>query len=166
MEKAVSFDCLLSFHSRIFYFACSLPLPMLLQPMFTRRFLILVFVSLALSACTPHFALTPHGTLPAPSEQQHLTGLTVYTHDDAALRFHENTWKLTFTGISGTADVETDDGDRYTTDTTLSYWDAASAAPAGRSSTMSQLMLTILGVILVLGLAGIILYAAFLATDR
>jgi hypothetical protein len=31
---------------------------------------------------------------------------------------------------------------------------------------MGQFMLTILGVILVLGLAAIILYAAFLATDR
>ena len=134
--------------------------------MFMRRLLILLIVPIALSACAPQFSLAPHAPVPSPSEQQQLSGLTVRTYDDGALRFHENDWRLTITGISGTADVETPDGSRYTTDTTLSYWDAASASPAGRSNTMGQFMLTILGVILVLGLAAIILYAAFLATDR
>ena len=94
------------------------------------------------------------------------SGLRVRTHDDATLLFETDGWRLTPTGIRGTADVITDDGQHYRTDTTLSYWDAAEAGPAGRQSSMGQFLLTILGVILVLGLAAIILYAAFLATDR
>lgn len=93
-------------------------------------------------------------------------GLRVSTHDHGVLLFEEDRWQLTLEGIKGPALVTDADGTQYSADTTLSYWDASSAASTGRTSTMSQFLLTILGVILVLGLAAIILYAAFLATAR
>ena len=101
-----------------------------------------------------------------PQSPEALPGLRVQTRDGASLLFAENGWRLTLEGIDGSATVTTGDGMQYAADTTLSYWDASSAAATGRNSTMSQFLLTILGVILVLGLAAIILYAAFLATAR
>lgn len=131
---------------------------------------------LLLVGCTPQFTLAPHtatqqaawsGSSHAAAGDEAITaGLRVRTHDNGTLLFHRDDWRLTPSGIRGTADVTAEDGSTYTTDTTLSYWDTAEASPAGRQSTMGQFMLTILGVILVLGLAAIILYAAFLATDR
>jgi hypothetical protein len=126
------------------------------------RIQLLLLFFLVFSGCAPQLSLSP----PQENGQQPISGLSVRTHDYGSLLFHEDNWRLTVTGIRGTADVETPDGALYTKDTTLSYWDAASASPAGRSNTMGQFMLTILGVILVIGLAAIILYAAFLATDR
>jgi hypothetical protein len=92
-------------------------------------------------------------------------GIIVETRDRSTLRFDDG-WELTFEGIAGTAEVSNNDESTFRTDTTLSYWDVTSAAPARRDNTMRQFLLTILGVILVIGLAAIILYAAFIATDR
>lgn len=103
----------------------------------------------------------------APQGSMHgAPGLMVRTNEGGRLFFHDKQWKLTMSGIAGTADVTAADGAQYTADTTLSYFSAEAAQSSGRTSTMGQFMLTILGVILVLGLAAIILYAAFLATDR
>jgi len=137
----------------------------------TMRFLLPLLLLLAIAGCTPQLSLLPPMTgssvsTGAPKMEARPSGLRVRTHDDGTLLFHGDDWRLTPTGIRGKADVSTAEGTTYTTDTTLSYWDAAEAGPAGRQSTMGQFMLTILGVILVLGLAAIILYAAFLATDR
>ncbi|GEM_PF-1791289 len=94
-------------------------------------------------------------------------GIVVRTHDRSTFTFRDDGWSLTARGISGFADVSTDGGEALLKDTTLSYADVASAAPSdGRSSTMRQFLLTILGVVLVIGLAALILYAAFPATDR
>jgi len=140
------------------------------------RFFLPALTLLLLAGCTPQLSLAPYGTMEhaAGSGSPHAMaqagtvteGLRVHTHDNGTLLFHRDHWRLTPSGIRGTADVTSEDGSTYTTDTTLSYWDTANASPAGRQSTMGQFMLTILGVILVLGLAAIILYAAFLATDR
>ncbi len=135
------------------------------------RHIYLSLFLLLMAGCTPQSALAPptavkHGPGVMPHAQEAHSGLRVRTHDNGTLLFHDDDWRLTPSGIRGTADVIAEDGASYTTDTTLSYWDTAEAGPAGRQSTMSQFMLTILGVILVLGLAAIILYAAFLATDR
>ncbi|MDT8323965.1 MAG: hypothetical protein RRA94_07645 [Bacteroidota bacterium] len=141
------------------------------------RFVLPVLAVLLLTACTPQLSLSPHAAMERDAMMQRSAqttahdgapsgGLRVRTYDEGTLIFHGDDWRLTPSGIRGTADVETQDGNTYTTDTTLSYWDTAEAGPAGRQSTMGQFMLTVLGVILVLGLAAIILYAAFLATDR
>jgi len=135
------------------------------------RHILITLLLVLLAGCTPHLSLAPpsamqHDHTAMPRMEEVRTGLRVRTHDNATLLFHDDDWRLTPSGIRGTADVTAEDGASYTTDTTLSYWDTAEAGPAGRQSTMGQFMLTILGVILVLGLAAIILYAAFLATDR
>lgn len=135
------------------------------------RLILPILAILLLAGCTPQFALSPHAqtghAVSVTGQDGGIPGgLHVRTHDNGTLLFHGDDWRLTPSGIRGTADVETEDGRMYTTDTTISYWDTAEAGPAGRQSTMGQFMLTILGVILVLGLAAIILYAAFLATDR
>jgi hypothetical protein len=142
-----------------------------LAPFRTMRLFLSLLLLFVLVGCTPQLSLAPPMTgsgVPstAPQTSAITSGLRVRTHDDGTLLFHGDDWRLTPTGIRGKADVSTSDGTQYTTDTTLSYWDTAEAGPAGRQSTMGQFMLTILGVILVLGLAAIILYAAFLATDR
>lgn len=140
-----------------------------------RRSILLFVLVISLGGCAPQFQLgTPAGTssvatgIPAASAEHAggVPGLRVTTDDDGLLFFHRGSWQLTMRGIRGTADVYPAEGGFHTTDTTLSYWSTSSASPAGRSSTMGQFMLTLLGVILVLGLAAIILYAAFLATDR
>jgi len=147
-----------------------------------RQILLLTVLFMALSGCAPQLRMAQTPGLPSiggqpagmpPAAQEHrlqsqhgMPALHVTTDDNSSLLFHRNAWRLTMSGIRGTADVYPAGGEYFTADTTLSYWDAASASPAGRSSTMSQFMLTVLGVILVLGLAALILYAAFLATDR
>jgi hypothetical protein len=94
-------------------------------------------------------------------------GIVVRTNDRSTFTFRDDGWSLTARGISGFADISTDGGGALQKDTTLSYADVASAAPSdGRSGTMRQFLLTILGVVLVIGLAALILYAAFPATDR
>ena len=85
--------------------------------------------------------------------------------DNATATFSENHWSLTSHGIHGTASFQTQDGLQFRRDTTISYWDVSSLAPA-RGNTVGQFLLTVLGIVLVIGLAAIILYAAFLATDR
>lgn len=129
-----------------------------------RRMLLILSLLLYTTGCAPQLALQPHS--PDGHAAAALSGLRVTTHDRGELLFAEDRWQLTLEGIQGPALVTSADGAVYSADTTLSYWDAASAASTGRTSTMSQFMLTILGVILVLGLAAIILYAAFLATAR
>lgn len=147
-----------------------------------RHILLLVVLITGLSGCAPQLRMAQAPSLPPAAGEpdgipqtgrrghapmQHgLPALHVTTDDNSSLLFHRDTWQLTVSGIRGTADVYPAGGGYFTADTTLSYWETASASPAGRSSTMSQFMLTILGVILVLGLAAVILYAAFLATKR
>ena len=147
-----------------------------------RHILLLIVLISTLSGCAPQLRMMHAPSLPSsggqqvgmsPGGQQHelhtqrgMPPLHVTTDDNSSLLFHRNSWRLTISGIRGTADVYPAGGGYFTSDTTLSYWDTASASPAGRSSSMSQFMLTLLGVILVLGLAALILYAAFLATDR
>ncbi|MFA6232988.1 MAG: hypothetical protein WC824_02205 [Bacteroidota bacterium] len=132
-----------------------------------RRLLLILSLLLYTTACAPQLSLRstaqPGGH---PTNDAALSALRVTTHEGGELLFAENGWQLTMSGIEGSALVQTADGQQYAKDTTLSYWDAASASASGRSNTMSQFLLTILGVILVLGLAAVILYAAFLATAR
>ncbi len=93
--------------------------------------------------------------------------LVLYTHGAALVSFAVDRWELTARGVRGHAMIQTQDGLAFETDTTIAYGDVASAASgSGRGTLLSQFLLTILGVILVIGLAAIILYAAFLATDR
>jgi hypothetical protein len=139
-----------------------------------RRILLSIALLLSMTGCATQYGVLAPAAAPhphvrmatGPQSPEALPGLRVQTRDGASLLFAENHWRLTLEGIDGSATVTTEDGMQYAADTTLSYWDASSAAATGRNSTMSQFLLTILGVILVLGLAAIILYAAFLATAR
>jgi hypothetical protein len=142
---------------------------------FMRRILLSLVLLLYTTGCAPQLFLNAPATgypsaaitpSTAASGSEALPGLHVRTKDGGSLLFAQNGWRLTFDGIAGDALVTDADGRRFSADTTLSYWDASSAASTGRDNTMSQFMLTILGVILVLGLAAIILYAAFIATAR
>ena len=107
-----------------------------------------------------HVAMRPEGAHTPPS------GIVLQLKDQRTILFPDNEWRLGWDGVHGTI-VNTDAlGIQTERDTTVSYSDISSAAPAeGRGNTMSQFLLTILGVILVIGLAAIILYAAFRATD-
>lgn len=139
------------------------------------RVLLVIALLLSATGCASRLALhapaaghtaaftPPHA---AARGAEALPGLRVQTRDGGTLLFAENGWRLTVDGIAGDALVTDADGKQFAADTTLSYWDASSAASTGRDNTMSQFLLTILGVILVLGLAAIILYAAFIATAR
>ena len=120
-----------------------------------------VVVMIAAGGCTSQY-----GLLAPQSRTGGSDGLLVRTYDEHQLFFHDRQWKLTVNGIAGRAEVTTAEGMQYVADTTLSYWNTESAEATGRNNTMGRFMLTVLGIILVLGLAGIILYAAFLATDR
>jgi len=129
------------------------------------RIRILSYCFLSLSfllfpGCAPQFALSP------PSSQTPVDGIRVTTKNHGTLLFHDSHWDLTWSGVSGHATVRDATGATFEADTTLSYWDVSSAAASGRSNTMTQFLLTILGVVLVIGLAALILYAAFRATDR
>lgn len=127
----------------------------------TRQIILFAAALLIIGGCS-----SGQGTLSPYTQASGPSGLIVRTHDEGRLFFHDEQWRLTMQGISGRAEVTTADGEHYSADTTLSYWSAEAAESSGRSNTMGRFMLTVLGVILVLGLAGIILYAAFLATDR
>lgn len=132
-----------------------------------RRLLLIFSLLFYTTSCAPQLSLQQHMTGDGSTASgTQLSALRVTTRDGGELLFAENGWRLTTAGIEGNAGITTADGAHYAKDTTLSYWDAATAAPGGRNNTMGQFMLTILGVILVLGLAAIILYAAFLATAR
>jgi len=119
-----------------------------------------ILFTLFLAGCSSGLLLAP------PQETGTVSPIRVTSRDNSVFRFQENDWRLTFEGIAGTAEIETEDGVVSQRDTTLAYWDVAAASGGGRRNTMTQFLLTILGVILVIGLAAIILYAAFLATDR
>jgi hypothetical protein len=154
----------LSFLVAIFYLLIDISKQGNMSTHITSSSIALVLIAAALiafSGCSSSLSVVaPQGSmLGAP-------GLMVSTNEGGRLFFHDRQWKLTMSGIAGTADVTDADGSRYTADTTLSYFSAEAAQSSGRTSTMGQFMLTVLGVILVLGLAAIILYAAFLATDR
>lgn len=135
------------------------------RPIFLRRTLSLPAV---LTACL----LFIPGCLPLPSlqqgpGQQPSSGIRVMTHNRSTFQFNEGDWSLTSSGIRGRADIFTEDGITPARDTTLSFADVASASTGGgRGNTTEQFLKTILGVILVIGLAALILYAAFPATDR
>lgn len=141
-----------------------------------RTALLLLVTAVLLSSCTAlHSSLTPmHGAAPAtPGLAQHGSadgaggGLVLHMHDASTVRFAADKWDLTVRGVRGTAQMHASDGRLVAADTTISYWDISSAAAGpGRGTLLSQFLLTILGVILVIGLAAIILYAAFLATNR
>ncbi len=126
-----------------------------------RPLLLLIFGVIVLSGCASQFGISTQ-----PGQYSGSPGLLVRTHDEQHLFFKNDQWRLTLEGIAGRAEVTTTEGLHYTVDTTLSYWNTQSAEATGRNNTMGRFMLTVLGIILVLGLAGIILYAAFLATDR
>lgn len=118
-------------------------------------------IMLFMTGCASDLSLLREGERPPATD-----GLLLRTRDDARMFFRDEEWKLTTTGIAGRAWITTTDGAAFHADTTLSYFDADAASGTGRTTTMKQFLLTILGVILVIGLAAIILYAAFLATDR
>lgn len=121
---------------------------------------------LMLQGCAPMLTQSLNApSVPYGQPDRAEPSIIVHTYDNSELRF-EDGWSLTFGGISGTAEVIRDDAPSIRTDTTLAYQDVASAAPSRRNTTMRQFLLTILGVILVIGLAAIILYAAFIATGR
>jgi len=128
---------------------------------FRFTFALSLLVLISFTACAPQQSL-----ISGFDDRDNVGGLLVQTRNEGHLLFHENEWRLSMRGIQGRADITTPDGVSFTADTTLSYFQAITAEATGRSTTMSQFLLTILGVILVIGLAAIILYAAFLATDR
>lgn len=149
--------------------------------------MLLLVTAVLLSSCTVlHPSLTPrHGVATpvftqggnAPAAPGHLlggaasagaaSGLVLHMHDASTVQFDAEKWDLTVRGVRGHAEIQGHDGTLRTADTTISYWDISSAAAGpGRGTLLSQFLLTILGVILVIGLAAIILYAAFLATNR
>lgn len=125
---------------------------------------------LALQSCTPYAALTPTGTHMMSHREMGASrwdGLTLHTSASSRVLFQDGGWELTWTGVRGHARIEADGVPAVEMDTTIAYADiAATATGSGRTASMSQFLLTILGVILVIGLAAIVLYAAFLATDR
>lgn len=123
---------------------------------------ILIFFS---GCSSPYMSMQP--TTPYGGATSDVSGITVVTRDRTTLQYQEDAWRLTPDGIAGTASIRLADGTTFEKDTTLSYVQVSAVeTTSGRGSTMTQFLLTILGVILVLGLAAIILYAAFRATDR
>ncbi|MAT38349.1 MAG: hypothetical protein CL946_01960 [Ectothiorhodospiraceae bacterium] len=92
-------------------------------------------------------------------------GILLTTHSGSRLHFRDG-WSLTWSGVAGSADLLDDGAPGAYTDTTISYYEVKQTTGTGRHNTMRQFLLTILGVILIIGLAAIILYAAFIATDR
>ena len=137
--------------------------------MHVSRFLLLLGMCAILavaSGCSSPFPLT-HPSAAYSADDARLSGITVTARDRTTLRYHDDSWHLTLEGIAGTASIVQQDGTTIEKDTTLSYAEISAAeSSSGRGSTMTQFLLTILGVVLVIGLAAIILYAAFRATDR
>lgn len=91
--------------------------------------------------------------------------LSLTTRSGSSVTFNENAWKLTLTGIEGRALVHPKESPSFTVDTTISYLQVAAVDSRGEDPWV-QLLLLILGVLLVIGLVGIIIYAAFRATER
>jgi hypothetical protein len=122
--------------------------------------LLLILAGTALTGCATL------STFPAPTPRGPVDGIRITTTSDATMLFHDNRWSLGWSGVTGHATVNEGTAAAYEADTTLSYGDITSAAASGRGNTMTQFLETILGVVLVIGLAALILYAAFRATDR
>lgn len=120
---------------------------------------ILLCVLFFFSGCTPLQLMRE------PVSPRTISDLHVTTSAGKTFFFRAGDWKLTFSGISGKADVTTENDTITLPDTTLSYFDVA-AVDGNREEPLIELLLTILGVIIVIGLAGVILYAAFRATER
>lgn len=93
------------------------------------------------------------------------SSLHVTTYDGSQFVFPENNWRLTFSGITGKVMSGTDELPDHLRDTTISYIQIAAADSRGEDP-WTQLLLTILGVLIVIGISGLILYAAFRATER
>jgi len=111
-------------------------------------------------------AIMPGGDPSIPGTAGHTeASIVIQTKDNAVMTFHDG-WGLTWSGVRGSADISTGEGTLSVPDTTISYWNIDKAEASRRDNTTRQFLLTILGVILVIGLAAIILYAAFIATDR
>ncbi len=129
-----------------------------------RRSLLLLFPGAVLlliallAGCSVPLHLGGAPASPAP-------GLAIRTHDGSAVTFARESWRLTFSGIEGKADITPSAGASFSRDTTISYFQVA-AVDTRDEDPWTQLLLTILGVIIVIGLAGVILYAAFRATER
>ena len=123
------------------------------------RLLLIVCAAVIVSGCA--------GTVPATMQggSDPADGIRVVTHNNTTFDFRDG-WRLTFGGIEGNADIQAAGEELIQKDTTLSYWDVSSAASNSRGNSTSRLLLTVLGVILVIGLAALILYAAFPATDK
>jgi hypothetical protein len=129
------------------------------------RYKRLVFIAIpAILIILAGCAVQPFASSPA-ARTQSAGGIKLVMHDNSTAVFPDNQWSLTFRGVRGTGSFQTLDGACFTRDTTISFWEVSSAS-AVRGNTLGQFMLTVLGIILVIGLAAIILYAAFLATDR
>ena len=117
--------------------------------------------TLAFAGCALPMHSIDHRTIQGSTDR-----ISITTHDRATFDFHEG-WELTMRGVQGHADIYPSEGGVLQADTTLSYWNVSSAADTGgRGNTTTKFLLTILGIILVIGLAALILYAAFPATNR
>jgi hypothetical protein len=128
---------------------------------------ILVAALVALqTGCAGLASFSAPSARPTAGVSSAFNGIRITTKDNATLLFQDQRWTLTAGGIEGYASVQPSDGGAYDKDTTLSYWDVSSATSSGRTSTTKQFLLTILGVILVIGLAALVLYAAFPVNDR
>ncbi len=136
-----------------------------MHPMPRRRFLSLMFLVLLVSLLDSLSGRAQDAPSVQVSDQGEAV-LRITTTDQGTLRFRESDWDLTVEGIRGHARVEPAVGPAYDADTVLSYFSVAAAASDGRATSLKQYLLTVLGIILVIGLAAIVLYAAFLATDR
>lgn len=103
-------------------------------------------------------------TIPQPPSHRPLSDLHVITTQGSSIHFQEGSWRLTLSGITGTAEV-TENASIRIVDTTIAYQQVASTEST-KEDPWTKLLLTILGVLIVIGLAGIVLYAAFRATER
>ena len=103
-------------------------------------------------------------TIPQPPSHRSLSDLHVITSQGSSIHFQEGSWQLTLSGITGKAEVTENASIRFV-DTTLAYQQVASAEST-KEDPWTKLLLTILGVLIVIGLAGVVLYAAFRATER
>ena len=122
-------------------------------------FCLVAVMTIVLTGCSDSLMMMnqPHGSRP-PS-------LSVATRSGSDVLFYQDKWQLTLSGIRGYAEIHQSGFPSYTKDTTISYFQVAAVDSRGEDP-WTQLLLTILGVIIVIGLAGVILYAAFRATER
>ena len=117
-----------------------------------------LFAAFVLIGCSSSLMMNPPSGSPQPS-------LSISTRGGSDIMFYKDQWQLTSAGIRGKAEIRQDGFPSYTKDTTVSYFQVAAVDSRGEDP-WTQLLLTILGVLIVIGLAGVILYAAFRATER